>query len=348
MVSTDVVIDLQYGDTGKGKVVYSLLKDSLNSSKPHEHYTHCMRFSAGANAGHTIYHNKDRFATHIVPAGIFFNIKSFIGNNCVVHPESFLQEIEDLQNQFNKHEDLASISIKDLVKIDKNAFIVTKEHLEQDGKDSTIGTTKRGIGPAIVSKYARNGIQAFQVSELKPFLTDIYEELLYFGAKILGEGAQGFYLDPHFGEMPYVTSNHCTAGTICLNGIPPKSIDKIYGTAKAYETYVGTKSFQPKGKIFDDIADLGKEFGVTTGRRRQVNYLNLDALIKAININGVTDLIINKIDILDQLNHWAIIDRGNVVTFSSTTEFRLAILNRVSIECDSIQNSTFSENPYVI
>lgn len=352
-IQTDVVIDLQYGDTGKGKVVYSLLKDSIKKDDWSQDcsYTHCMRFSAGANAGHTIYHNKDRFATHIVPAGIFFNIPSFIGSNCVIHPNSFLKEIEDLQNQFNKHEDLSKIDIKSLVKIDKNAFIVTDEHLQQDGKDSVIGTTKRGIGPAIVSKYARNGTQAFQVNELKSFIVDFYE---YFfepyknKIKVLGEGAQGFYLDPHFGEMPYVTSNHCTAGTICLNGIPPRSINYVYGTAKAYETYVGGKSFQPTGQIFDDIADLGKEFGVTTGRRRQVNYLNLDTLLKAIHINGVTHLIINKIDILDQLKHWSLIHKNKICNFENSLNFRNYIRNIIVSEYKHIHDIKFSENPYDI
>ena len=142
------------------------------------------------------------------------------------------------------------------------------------------------------------GLDALQGHQLH-----IEEELACFG-NILFEGAQGFYLDIDWGDYPYVTSSHCTVGSAIMNGVSPQKIRKIYGVAKIYETYVGLKKFEPENQIFSEIRKLGNEFGATTGRPRQCNWLNLDNLVKATRINGVTDLIINKMDILRQLNVW--------------------------------------------
>tara|TARA_R110000824_G_scaffold104836_3_gene248554 strand:- start:856 stop:1866 length:1011 start_codon:yes stop_codon:yes gene_type:complete len=288
----DIVVGLSYGDEGKGKVTHHLLKSG--------DYTHCLRFNGGCNAGHTIYHNGQKFVTHHIPAGVFFGIKSIIGAGCVVNLKQFYSEIEMLEE--------GGVQTNGLVYIATNAHIITDLHLEEDGIDVTIGTTKRGNGPAYRDKYERVGIRAEEVAELASggYLIDLYREFHEALVKptILCEGAQGFGLDIDWGEYPYVTSSHCTTGGALLNGIPPQAVRKVYGVTKAYDTYVGAKDFHGKGRVFDLIQQVGNEYGATTGRPRQCNWLNIHDLKVAININGVTDLIINKIDILREIGKW--------------------------------------------
>ena len=290
----DVVVDLQYGDCGKGKVTHHLLKSG--------EYTHCIRYNGGCNAGHTIFHNGVMFVTHHIPAGVFFGVKSIIGPGCVVNLEQFFNEIQDLQE--------AGIETTGMVFIASNAHIITTDHLEEDGADTKIGTTKRGNGPAYRDKYGRNGMRACDIPDLERYVIDVYDELHNKSESpvILFEGAQGFGLDIDWGDYPYVTSSHCTVGSAILNGVPPQAIRKVYGVAKGYETYVGAKDFEPKkdAKIFHEIREIGQEFGATTGRPRKCNWLDLDLLRKAIRINGVTHLIMNKMDVLKEVQTWRI------------------------------------------
>lgn len=289
---TDIVIGLSYGDEGKGKVTHHLLKSG--------EYTHCLRFNGGCNAGHTIYHNGKKFVTHHIPAGVFFGVKSIIGAGCVVNLEQFYSEIKMLED--------AGIPTSGVVYIAKNAHIITDAHLEEDATDTAIGTTKRGNGPAYRDKYNRRGTRAADVPRLRKssYLIDLHRELYEKDVSpvVLCEGAQGFGLDIDWGDYPFVTSSHCTTGGALLNGIPPQSVRKVYGVTKAYDTYVGAKDFHGKGRAFDLIQQLGNEFGATTGRPRQCNWLNVKDLKKAIQVNGVTDLIVNKVDILRTANKW--------------------------------------------
>ena len=158
----DIVIGLSYGDEGKGKVTHHLLKSG--------EYTHCLRFNGGCNAGHTIYHNGQKFVTHHIPAGVFFGVKSIIGPGCVVNLEQFYKEIAMLEE--------AGIAVKGSIYIANNAHIITDAHLEEDGLDSAIGTTKRGNGPAYRDKYNRKGLRAQEVPELQAssYLIDVYRE----------------------------------------------------------------------------------------------------------------------------------------------------------------------------
>ena len=304
----DVVVDLQYGDCGKGKVTHYLCKTS--------DYTHVIRYNGGCNAGHTIYHNSRKVVTHHIPAGVFFGIKSIIGPGCVVDPHQFFEEIKTL-------EDLG-IPARDLVYIAKNAHVITRDHLREDRVDRTIGTTKRGNGPAYRDKYGRKGKRAEEIDALQGFIIDIYEELHNNEAevKILFEGAQGFGLDIDWGDYPYVTSSHCTTASALLNGVPPQSIRHIYGIAKMYETYVGAKRFEPKDPIFEKIRTEGDEFGATTGRPRQCNWMNWQLLEKAIRINGVTNLVINKIDVLEEVGQWSVYDNDAKKDFQTSDDMR--------------------------
>jgi adenylosuccinate synthase len=286
----DIVVGLSFGDEGKGKVTHHLLKNG--------DYTHCIRFNGGCNAGHTIYHEGVKFVTHHIPAGVFFGVRSIIGNGCVVNMDQFNREIQML------HE--GGVNTDGLIFIANNAHIITDAHLEEDGKDTTIGTTKRGNGPAYRDKYDRQGTLASEALVGTPYLIDMYRELHETDEDvvILCEGAQGFGLDIDWGDYPYVTSSHCTTAGALLNGIPPQAVRKVYGITKAYDTYVGAKNFHGEGRVFDLLQSLGKEFGATTGRPRQCNWLNVRDLKKAVDINGVTDVIINKVDILREVGEW--------------------------------------------
>jgi len=328
MSFADIVVDLQYGDCGKGKVTHHLCREN--------DYTHVLRYNGGCNAGHTIYHEGKKFVTHHIPAGVFFGVKSIIGPGCVVNIEQFFKELNELEEK--------GINTKGMVFIAKNTHIITKEHLEQDGKDTAIGTTKRGNGPAYRDKYDRAGIQASKVEELQDYIIDLYEEFHEAGeVRILCEGAQGFGLDIDWGDYPYVTSSHCTTAGALLNAIPPSWVRDIWGVAKIYETYVGAKKFEPtEGKdsdLFKMVRWYGEEYGATTSRPRQCNWLDFSLLQKAININGVNKVVVNKLDILRQVNVWKLINNKELLEFKDENQIkdwlRTNIANDVEIKFSS-------------
>ena len=331
---TDIVIGLSYGDEGKGKVTHHLLKSG--------EYTHCLRFNGGCNAGHTIYHNGKKFVTHHIPAGVFFGVKSIIGAGCVVNLEQFYSEIKMLED--------AGISTSGVVYIAKNAHIITDAHLEEDATDTAIGTTKRGNGPAYRDKYNRRGTRAADVPRLRKssYLIDLHRELYEKDVSpvVLCEGAQGFGLDIDWGDYPFVTSSHCTTAGALLNDIPPQSVRKVYGVTKAYDTYVGAKNFHGKGRAFDLIQQLGNEFGATTGRPRQCNWLNVKDLKRAIQVNGVTDLIVNKVDILREADKWNLRSYKNdsiFIQLGSEVGWKKYLTNYLTD--DTRINIIFSESP---
>jgi len=310
----DVILDLQQGDSGKGKISNALVQSG--------EYTHSVRFNGSNNAGHTIYKDGKKIVTHSIPAGVLHGVKSIIGPGCVVNVDHFFDELDDLED--------CGIDLNGLVYISKNTHIITSSHLEEDGRDTKIGTTKRGNGPAYRDKYDRKGIRASEVHELQPYLIDVYEEFHgKKGCSVLFEGAQGFYLDVDWGDYPYVTSSHCTVGSAVMNGVPPQKIRKIYGAAKIYETYVGTKKFEPDDPVFEKIRGLGNEYGATTGRPRQCNWLDIDNLVKAARINGVTDLVVSKMDILRSIGMWCLYYHGKKLTFSSEMGIKDFITNQI-------------------
>ncbi len=179
VATLDVIVDLQYGDSGKGKVAHHLVRTKK--------YTHVLRYNGGCNAGHTIFHKGKKFVTHHIPAGVFFGITSVIGSGCVVDPVQFFKEIQMLE--------AGGIKTKGKIFIARNAHVITDAHKAEDKKKGgAIGTTGRGNGPAYRDKYGRTGVRAESVPALKPYLMDLYEEFDKHGDKavVLGEGAQGF------------------------------------------------------------------------------------------------------------------------------------------------------------
>ena len=326
----DVIVDLQAGDTGKGKVCNTL-------SEKHNEYTHVIRYNGGGNAGHTIYKNGKKIVTHFIPSGIVNGVKSIIGPGCVVNPIKLLQEIKQLEHN--------GIEVVGNLFIDKRVHIITAEHIDRDSTDTKIGTTKTGNGPCYSDKYTRSGNRAENAEVLESFVIDIYDEL-HNGkdTKILFEGAQGFELDVDWGDYPYVTSSHCTVGSAVLNGVPPQKIRKVYGVCKAYNTYVGAKEFEVPSKIFDKIREVGNEYGSTTGRPRQIGWTNLDDVIKAANINGVTHMVVNKVDVLEKVGTFKVIHKGKEVNFVDKEFFKVFFDSAIKRYCPLIREVIFSES----
>lgn len=326
----DVVVDLQYGDCGKGKITHALCRE--------RDYTHVIRYNGGCNAGHTIYHEGEKFITHHIPCGVFFGIKSIIGPGCVVHTDTFLKEVKMLED--------AGIKTKDLIFISTNAHLITDFHRAEEKEEADIGTTKKGNGPAYRDKYARKGVRAFEDSRLSAYMIDLYEELYdseEFGKiEILFEGAQGFGLDIDWGDYPYVTSSHCTVGSAVLNGVPPKCIRDVWGVAKIYETYVGAKDFEGVDELFEEIRELGQEFGSTTGRPRQINWLDFDLLRMASRVNGASHIVFNKMDILDEVQCWCAFEGEMLYEFKSRNDIELWLETKLHLEVDKDIEVMFS------
>jgi len=228
-----VIVGLQWGDEGKGKIV-----DYLG-----EKYDLFVRYNGGNNAGHTVIVNGERYALHFVPSGVVRGKKVAIGNGCVVEPNALLQEIRDLESRGIK---------VDLV-LDERAHIITPEYMELDKKEGgKIGTTGRGIGPAYTAKVARRGMRVYEYAkdhpEIKRIMGDVsklVDDWRTQGKYILAEAAQGFGLDIDHGTYPYSTSSSVVAGGACTGiGLGPKKIDWVIGVAKvAYATRVGKGPF---------------------------------------------------------------------------------------------------------
>ncbi len=329
----DVIVDLQAGDTGKGKVAHAIANQ----------YDMVLRYNGGANAGHTVYHNGQKIVTHQVPIGVLFGIPSYIGMGCVVNIPELVKEIRTLQSQ--------GIHTEGLVLVDKRTHVVQWEHLVEDSLDTQIGTTRQGIGPTYRDKYARKGtrIGDIDTSSIIDFkVCDLYE-ILHTGKerRILCEGAQGFQIDIDWGDYPYVTSSHCTVGSAILNGIPPQRIADVIGVMKAYETYSGFKTtFQDENDpILNRIQEIGGEFGATTGRKRKVRWLDLDGVIKAININGVSKLIINKADVLEQVGVFKYIHEGKTYEYDRLIEFQTFVEAVINRNTTSVMRITWSMTP---
>jgi adenylosuccinate synthase len=313
----DIVFGLAWGDEGKGKVI----------SKLSNNYDIVARWAGGANAGHTIYLNGKRYKSHIIPSGVFTDSLSFIGPGCVVNESSFLEEISYLkENGFDTS----------LVKISPKAFLVQEENLIQDSQNNIIGTTNKGIGPTYTDKVARRGKRVIDSEKLFPYIEDVTLR-----GRILCEGAQGFWLDLDWGNYPYVTSSTTLPYGACSLGISPKKIRDIIGVAKLYDTRVGLDPDFPASLNQDPelslIQTLGEEFGTTTGRKRTVNWLNLDKLIQAINISGATTIIINKCDIIEKAKLFKFYYSGHLQEYDNLFMMIDAIRDILLFRCLSLK-----------
>ena len=360
MGKVDVLLGLQWGDEGKGKVVDVLAP----------RYDIVARFQGGPNAGHTLEFDGKKHVLHQIPSGIFRpGILNIIGNGVVLDPVTFKKELEKLE-PYNL--DLK----KSLVISNKTQLILPTHRLldkayETSKGDSKIGSTLRGIGPTYEDKMARTGLRVGDVIQpdfdaryqklkkkhqsildyyrleynLDQDESDFFEaldilrqfriinteyllhEALKSDKKVLAEGAQGTLLDIDFGSYPFVTSSNTISAGACTGlGVSPKDIGEVFGIFKAYCTRVGSGPF-PTELLGDDgeaLRQKGNEFGATTGRPRRCGWLDLPALKYASMLNGVTQLFMMKVDVLSDLDTVQVADSytiGGVSTKEFAVEF---------------------------
>lgn len=330
----DVLLGLQWGDEGKGKVV-----DVLTPR-----YDLVTRFQGGPNAGHTLEFNGQKYVLRSIPSGIFQGDKiNIIGNGVVLDPALFKAEVEALEQSGHP--------LTKRLKISKKAHLILPTHrlldqaFESAKGEGKIGTTGKGIGPAYADKISRNGLRVgdilhnfeakyaaaiqrhkdilnqynfpFDITELerewmegidtirKFELIDsehVINEALQSGKKVLAEGAQGTMLDIDFGSYPFVTSSNTICAGACTGlGVAPRTIGDVYGIFKAYCTRVGSGPFPTElfDATGDEMRNKGHEFGSVTGRPRRCGWIDLVALKYAVMINGVTRLIMMKSDVMD-------------------------------------------------
>jgi len=309
--AVDIIFGLAWGDEGKGKISNAISKN----------YDIVCRWNGGPNAGHTVYLNDKKYKTHIIPCGVFQNKLSVIGPNCVINVDKFFDEIEYLQKEgFDTS----------LIKVSPKAHIITERHIQYDLKflKPKLGTTGQGIAPAYSDKMLRVGKLAGDYID-KKYLWDGNLE-----GEILCEGAQSFWLDINYGDYPYVTSSETLPYNACSLGFSPKKIREIIGVAKIYDTKSGVDPLFPESLWQDDelnqIIDLGQEYGSTTGRKRLVNWLNLNKLKEAVKISGVTKLIINKCDILQKLNKYKLFLNQNLYNTNDFIQMKNMIKNYIN------------------
>lgn len=336
--NVDIVYGASWGDEGKGKITHFLAerKNKDNSN----YYDFVARWGGGANAGHTIWHNGTKYATHIVPSGVFFGIPSIIGAGCVLNIDSFYEELHNLRD--------GGIDTS-LVKVHPNCHIVTDKHISYDkiALAGKLGTTSKGIAPAYSDKYARTGILA---KDSKLDQKYIFNDKMY--GNILCEGAQGYHLDINYGNYPYVTSSETLPYAACSLGFGPHKIRNIYACAKIYDTRSGEDPLFPANLLENPtllkIADLGKEYGVTTGRRRKVNWLNLNKLVEAVDVGGATHLVINKCDILEEVGVFRLFYDKVLIQFENLEEIKNFIKDTIYRSCKNVKYIYFSSNPETI
>lgn len=314
-----VVIGAQWGDEGKGKIVDYLSEDAEI----------VVRFSGGANAGHTIVHNDVTYKLHLVPSGIIDPSKKvYLGNAMVIDIESLFNELDTIKKQ--------GINWEGRIFISDRAHIVFPSYKQKDvemekSRRNPIGTTGRGIGVAYALKAYRDGVRMGDIFDPAVYntlnkeekeLVDKYKEQLSGmvidlaevmsinkGKKKLFEGAQGALLDLDTGTYPYVSSGSSSAAGACTGGsIGPRSIDRVLGVFKAYNTRVGNgpfpTEFNPKteSELENTIRETGREYGVTTGRARRCGYLDLVALKYTCAVNSIDSLVLTHIDIYDDMD----------------------------------------------
>jgi adenylosuccinate synthase len=249
-------------------------------------------------------------------------ITSVIGNGCVINPKKLFEELEYLKGfGFDTS----------ILKIAENAHIITQDHIDEDSKDTKIGTTRTGNGPCYRDKVARIGVRAKDIPELEPYLVDMHSLIYSSPKKFLAEGAQGYWLDVDFGDYPYVTSSNTGVGAVLNNGYNFKQVRDVVGVIKCYSTYVGAKGYQQiHDDRFEKLREIGQEFGATTGRPRQIDWLNLNEVITACQMNGVTKLIINKLDVLAQVeNAWDWYEDGKLHFVDDEESFTSSIACRI-------------------
>lgn len=333
MSKADLIVGIQWGDEGKGKMVDLLA----------QHYDYVVRYQGGHNAGHTIVVGGKKYALHLIPSGILYpQCKNIIGNGVVISPNALIEEMQQFEEMYGNLQGRLFISTKAHLIL---PYHETLDRLSEEQAKQAIGTTCKGIGPTYTDKVSRRGIRAEELRDTETLAKKILEKLediakkgipieiptseslkqeldhyakvllplltnttnmlwraMDEGKKILCEGAQGSMLDIDFGTYPFVTSSTTISAGACNGtGIAPRELGEVIGIIKAYCTRVGNGPFptEETGSIGESLRNKGREFGVTTGRARRCGWLDAMAVKYACRLNGANALAMMKLDVLD-------------------------------------------------
>jgi adenylosuccinate synthase len=290
-----VVCGVQSGDEAKGKICDAIM----------DKYDCCVRYSGSCNVGATVCVEGIKYKFNHLPVSILWNKPAFISSPCLIDPRRLQDEIDRFK--------MAGCDVDSNLRISPDCHLITQEHIDQDcqneGTNSKVGSTKRGVGPCAKDKYGRKGvkIETLQDQFGKYFCDIPYElnRLADAGKDILFEGSQGTLLDIDHGLCyPHISTTSNIAGAACLSGIGPTKITDVIGVTKGYLTKVGTgpcPTLIEDGAVNDGIVDRGHEFGTVSGRRRKVAWLDLVALKYACQLNGCTSIALTKSDVLKGL-----------------------------------------------
>lgn len=352
----DFVIGLQYGDEGKGKVAASLAAQC--------NYDTVVRYNGGPNAGHSVALDQCTVALHQIPTGALFKKQSYIGPGTVVSLKKLEKEVEDFQSAmgFNPYPYL---------KISPKAILINESHIAEDKANQALsqGSTSSGIAPAYSSFYERSAQLAGELSwpyidvTKSPSSFEVISDSKLTGT-VLFEGAQGYYLNPYQGSYPYTTSSssHPASAAVTL-GFPTSNIRNIIGVAKCYETRSGTdpdfykvmknddtlidvEHSNQDANAFNLLSNQGKEIGVTTGRKRQVRWLDTTRLIKAINETGTNILVIQKWDIFAQSFIYKYYYNGRATVFYNLDLMQKTLIELLTFNCPSLKHIQLGNSPH--
>lgn len=304
-----VVVGAQWGEEGKGKIV-DLLSENAD---------YVVRYQGGSNSLSTLKNGNSVYKLYHLPSGIFKGKKCVLANGVVINPEIILNEINNLAK--------AGYMLEDKLFISERAHIITKDHIERDKKQEEfrskkVGTKGQGIGPAYTDKTSRHGIRFIDfienkniiekyksaLDELEPFVTntfDLLHDAVDNNENILFEGSQGTFLDIDHGTYPYVTSSNTVSSGACTgSGIPPTMINKVVGVLKSYTTKIGFGPFpcEQTNEFGNLLIQIGKEYEPLTSKKRRCGWLDLFMAEYSKRLNGITDWVITKLDVLSDFD----------------------------------------------
>ena len=347
----DAIVGLQYGDEGKGKITGSLVEQ--------RDYDYTVRYNGGPNAGHSIHKNNGaHYALHQLPSSIAFKKPGYIAPGCVLDIEKLMQETSDFM-LVEGFDPLDYLHIHPQVPLIKN----THKHADSLYHYKKQGSTCSGIAPAYSDYYNRTA-DLFESYEFQLTSYDYLVKSIDSVNTMLLEGAQGYYLNPESGNYPHTTSSNCSpASASATLGFSPFKFRNVIGVAKCYETRSGEDPnfynlfangtfknnripFTEKDyQDFETIQTAGKEFGVTTGRKRAVRFLCMERLVHAIQATGTNIVVLNKWDVLDQVNIYKLVLNGVIASFETSNAMFNFVKDTIKLCCPQVKHVIYSASP---
>mgnify|MGYP001587663350 CR=1 FL=1 len=315
MIMIDIIVDLVFGDSCKHKIACAILENKK--------FDYVFKYNGSSNSGNSSVHNGKKIVTHQIPPGVFYDVKSIIGPQCFLNPYDFFRDISNLERN-------GIVNAAKNIFVDKRTHVVQYEHIKAEENEQRIGTTRKGVGFCASDKVLRVGKRVEDYPELEDYMIDVHDifsNLDKEDAEILFVGSQGTFLDIDHGTFPYCTSTNTIQQAAFLTGANPKKLRIVWGVCKSYDTYVGNQDWGLSIGSNDEkmLVEYGKEFGETTGRRRKVDWLNLDNLIIAANLNHVDCIVMSKIDVVERINKFCFYYQKELRNFNTFSDMQFFI-----------------------